>query len=59
MKLTLGKVLGFHSVAKHIVRMFKDLGSSQIWLNLPKDDHHFSYIFLWMVATFATNKTNS
>ncbi len=25
---------------------------SQIWLNLP----HFFYIFLWMLATLATNK---
>jgi hypothetical protein len=23
----------------------------QIWLNLPKDDHHFYYIFPWMIAT--------
>jgi hypothetical protein len=25
---------------------------SQIWLNVP----HFFYIFLWMLATLATNK---
>jgi hypothetical protein len=29
---------------------------SQIWLNLHKDDDHFFYIFLWMIATLATNK---
>jgi hypothetical protein len=23
---------------------------SQIWLNLPEDDCHFFYIFLWMVG---------
>jgi hypothetical protein len=28
---------------------------SQIWLNLPWD-HHFSSIFLWMIATLLTNK---
>jgi hypothetical protein len=29
-----------------------DLVSSQIWLDLPKDDHHFFYILLWMIAIF-------
>jgi len=29
---------------------------SHIWLNLAKDDHHFFYIFPWMMATLATNK---
>ncbi len=28
---------------------------SQIWLNLPREDCHFSYIFLWMIITLATN----
>jgi hypothetical protein len=44
-------------------RMIKDLYfiflvDSQIWLNLHKDHHHISYIFLWMVATLATNKNS-
>jgi hypothetical protein len=26
---------------------------SQIWLNLFMDDHHFFYIFLWMITTLA------
>jgi hypothetical protein len=30
---------------------------SQIWLIVPRDDHHFFYIFLWMV-TLATNKNS-
>jgi hypothetical protein len=29
---------------------------SQIWLNLFRDDRHFFYFFLWMIATLATNK---
>jgi len=30
---------------------------SAIWLNLlPRDDCRFFYIFLWMIATLATNK---
>jgi hypothetical protein len=29
---------------------------SQIWLNIPKDDRHFSYIFLCMTITKATLK---
>jgi hypothetical protein len=32
---------------------------SQIWLNLPMDDHHFFYIFLWMIATLATKNKDS
>jgi hypothetical protein len=28
----------------------------EIWLNLPRDDCHFLYIFLWMIANLATNK---
>jgi len=31
---------------------------SQIWLNLPKNDCHFFYIFQWMIATLATNKNS-
>jgi hypothetical protein len=26
----------------------------EIWLNLPRDDCHFLYIFLWMIANLAT-----
>jgi hypothetical protein len=29
---------------------------SQIWLNLARDDRHFLYAFVWMIATLATNK---
>ncbi len=29
---------------------------SQIWLDLHKDDDHFFYIFVWMIAILATNK---
>ncbi len=29
---------------------------SHIWLNLLRDNHHFSYSFLWMIAALATNK---
>ncbi len=28
---------------------------SRIWLNFPKDYRQFLYIFLWMIATLATN----
>jgi hypothetical protein len=31
---------------------------SQIWLNLSSDDCKFLYIFLWMIATLATNKNS-
>ncbi len=31
----------------------------QIWLNLPKDDRHFYYIFLCMTITKATLKKNT
>jgi hypothetical protein len=31
---------------------------SQIWLNLPTDDCHFFYVFLWMIATLAMNKNS-
>ncbi len=31
---------------------------SQIWLNLPKDDCHFFYIFLRMMTTLATKKNS-
>ncbi len=41
--------------------MMKDLYNlliiySQIWLNLPRDDRHFSYNFLWMIPTLATKQ---
>jgi hypothetical protein len=25
---------------------------SQNWLNVAKHDHHFFYMFIWMIATF-------
>jgi hypothetical protein len=31
---------------------------SHIWLNLAKDDHHFFYNILWMIATLATNENS-
>ncbi len=31
---------------------------SHIWLNLPYNDCHFFYIFLWMITTFAINKSS-
>ncbi len=31
---------------------------NHIWLNLSKDKSHFSYIFLWMIATLATNRNS-
>ncbi len=34
----------------------KYLFNSHIWLNPPKDDHHFFDIYLWMITTLATNK---
>jgi hypothetical protein len=38
------------SVCSHEYRsLIKDLVYSQIWLNLPRDDPHSSYIFLWMI----------
>jgi hypothetical protein len=40
-------------------RMIKDLFLiySQIWLNVVhKDNCHFFYIFLWMIAILSTNK---
>jgi len=48
--------LGFHCVTKNIERLLKIfilfLFYSQIWLNLTKHDHHFFYMFIWMIATF-------
>jgi hypothetical protein len=29
---------------------------SQIWLNLFRDNCHFFYMFLWMIATLAAKK---
>jgi hypothetical protein len=41
-------ICGFHSTAKHMEALLKIctlfLVYSQIWLNLPRDDCHFSYI---------------
>jgi hypothetical protein len=56
-------IFSFHCVAKHIEGRFNIftlfLIYSQIWLNLPKDDRDFFfYIFLWMIATLATNKNS-
>jgi hypothetical protein len=31
---------------------------AQIWLNLLRDDSHGFNIFLWMIATLATNKNS-
>jgi len=36
-------ICNFHCVAKHIEGMIKDLVYSQIWLNLARDNYHFSY----------------
>ncbi len=48
--------LGFHCVTKNIERLLNIfilfLFYSQIWLNLTKHDHHFFYMFIWMIATF-------
>ncbi len=47
----------FQHVAKDIERWLNFGASylvySQIWLNLPGDDHHFFNIFLWMIPTLA------
>jgi hypothetical protein len=32
------------------------LVSSQIWLNLLMDDHHFLHIFLWTIAIYTAKK---
>jgi len=52
--------LVFSVVAKNIEGWLNISASyvvySQIWLNLPTDDHHFFYIFLWMIATLATKQ---
>jgi hypothetical protein len=31
---------------------------NQIWLNLPRDDLHFFYFFVWMITTLATKKNS-
>jgi hypothetical protein len=53
-------ILVFSVVAKNIEGWLNILASyviySQIWLNLPMDDRHFFYIFLWMIATLATKQ---
>jgi hypothetical protein len=55
-------IVGFQCVAKNIERWLNFcvsyLNYSQIWLNLLRDNRHFSYIFLWMVATLAPNKNS-
>jgi hypothetical protein len=54
--------LGFHCVAKKrrkegwwkIYNLF--IVYSQIWLNLPRDDRHFSYNFLWWLPLWLQTK---
>jgi hypothetical protein len=31
---------------------------SHIWLNTPRDESHFFYIFIWMLVTLAKNKNS-
>ncbi len=31
---------------------------SHIWLNIPRDESHFVYIFIWMLVTLAKNKNS-
>ncbi len=54
--------LVFPCVAQNVERWLNILISymvySQIWLNLPKDDCHFFYIFLQMTASLVTNKNS-
>jgi len=49
-----------HCVAENVKGWLKIctlfLVYSLTWLNLPKDNGHLFYIFLWMMATLATNK---
>ncbi len=51
------RILGFHCVARNLEKWLKIcnlfLICSQIWLNLPKDGHHFFYILLWTIAHFS------
>jgi hypothetical protein len=53
-------VFGFQCVAKDMEGWLKFCTSymvySHIWLNLPKNDGHFFYIFLLMIVTLAKNK---
>jgi hypothetical protein len=59
------KLFGFLNVGHKYRKSFKlffsfrNLVHSQIWLNLPKDDRQFSYIFLCMTITKATLKKNT
>ncbi len=52
---------GFQCLARNMEGWIKKtcisyLVFSRIWLNLPRDDSHFFYILLWMIATLATKK---
>jgi len=51
---------GCHCVAKNMEGWLKIctlfLIYNQIWLNLPRDNCHLSYIFQWMIATFSFDK---
>jgi len=53
-------ISGFQSVAKDMEGWLKFNTSymvySHIWLNIPNNDCHFSYIFLLMIVTLAKNK---
>ncbi len=53
-------IFGVHCVAKHtkgwLINFILFLAYSHIWLNLPRDDCHFFYIFQCMVTTLATKK---
>jgi len=55
-------ICGFHCAAKHTEAWIKICASflvySQIWLNLPRDDCHFSYISQWMITTLASNRNS-
>ncbi len=53
-------ILGFLVSSQNIEIWLKictsHLVDSQIWLNLPRHDRHFFYIFVWIIATLARNK---
>jgi hypothetical protein len=53
-------VFCFQCLAHNIKRWLKNCSScvvySQNWLNLPRDDLNFCYIFLRMITTLAANK---
>jgi hypothetical protein len=59
-KIKTSNFINLHCVAENIKGWLKIctlfLFYNLIWLNLPKDNGHFFYIFLWMMATLATNK---